>query len=35
LSFLDSYKKSEGEYIFRVQGANFFVPPRISSLSAF
>lgn len=35
LSFLDSYKKSEGEYIFRAQGANFFAPPRMSPLSAF
>lgn len=35
LSFLDSYKKSEGDYIFRAQGTNFYAPPRLTALSSF
>lgn len=35
LSFLDSYKKGEGEYIFRAQGANFYAPPRMSALASY
>ena len=39
LGFLDSYKKSETpqgrEYIFKVSGANFYGPPRMTPANSF
>lgn len=35
LSFLDSYKKGNNEYIFRAQGSNFYAPPKMSAISSF
>lgn len=39
LGFLDSYKKSQSpqgsEYIFKVAGANFYAPPRMSPANSF